>query len=569
MSKFVVSRRFGVASGPLCAVILCSLLTTACSSLTSKQNTAEPQPALGSALYSLDGAFPGQDATDQAELTHIAELQSDFQYLYNKDIADPYQRTLAVSRGHMGMLDAVPPTDTSNDLWQRIRDNFQLDLAFSHPRIEAELSWYIANPLHIERTMERGQRYIHYIVDEIEKRNMPMEFALLPVVESAFEPFAYSHGQAAGLWQFIPSTGKMYGLKQDWWYDGRRDVLASTDAALNYLQTLANQFDGDWLLALASYNAGAGTVRKAIRQNQQRGLPTDFWHLKLPRETSAYVPKLLALAKLVKHPDRYDTALMPLENTPYFEVVNVGSQIDLTQAAELAEIELNELYYLNPAFNRWATSPLGPHHLLVPKHSAEVFRQALAGLPADQRVTWQRYTVQPGDSLIRVARQHNTSVDAIRQVNKLNNNLIRVGQSLMIPSDFNPRLQTASQKSQPTEHIVAKGDTWWDLSRKYGVTVQQLASWNNRSSSDMLRPGQKLVVFEGSKSSVASTKPGNSRKMVRQIGYRVRSGDSLYRIANKFNVSVKDIASWNGLNTRKHLQPGQRLKLYVDIASIN
>src|SRR5690554_384379 len=401
---------------------------------------------------------------------------------------------------------------------------------------------------------------------------MPMEFALLPVVESAFEPFAYSHGQAAGLWQFIPSTGKMYGLKQDWWYDGRRDVLASTDAALNYLQTLANQFDGDWLLALASYNAGAGTVRKAIRQNQQRGLPTDFWHLKLPRETSAYVPKLLALAKLVKHPDRYDTALMPLENTPYFEVVNVGSQIDLTQAAELAEIELNELYYLNPAFNRWATSPLGPHHLLVPRHSAEVFRQALAALPADQRVKWLRYTVQPGDSLIRVARQHGTSVDAIKQVNTLNNNLIRVGQNLMIPTDFNPRLQTANLKtqSQPTEHIVVRGDTWWDLSRKYGVTVQQLASWNNRSSSDMLRPGQKLVVFTGAQNSVANAHPAaNARKMVRQIGYRVRNGDSLYRIANKFNVSVKDIASWNGLNTRKHLQPGQRLKLYVDIASIN
>jgi len=566
MSKFVVSCRSGVAYGPLCVAVLCGLLTTACSSFTTQQNPSHPQNALGSELYALEGL----ETTDGTELIQMAELQSDFQYLYNKDIADPYQRTLAVSRGHMGMLDTVPPPEAGNDLWQRIRDNFQLDLTFNHPRIEAELNWYIANPLHIERTMERGQRYIHHIVEEIESRNMPMEFALLPVVESAFEPFAYSHGQAAGLWQFIPGTGKMFGLKQDWWYDGRRDVLASTDAALSYLQSLANRFEGDWLLALASYNAGAGTVRKAIRQNQKRGLPTDFWHLKLPRETSAYVPKLLALAKLVKHPDHYDMALMPLENEPYFEVVDVGSQIDLSQAAELAQIELNELYYLNPAFNRWATSPLGPHRLLVPKHAAEVFRQALAKLPPDQRVKWLRYTVKSGDSLIRVARQHNTSVEAIKQVNKLNNNLIRVGQNLMIPTDFNPRLQTASlgPQSQPVEHIVARGDTWWDLSRKYGVSVQQLAAWNNRSSSDILRPGQKLVVWEGTKQSVATASPAG-RKMVRQIGYRVRSGDSLYRIANKFNVSVRDLANWNELNTRKHLQPGQRLKLYVDIASIN
>lgn len=566
MPNFVVFRGLGVAYGPLFAAVLCGLLTTSCSSFTQKSDSSLTADAVGARLYSLDDTLEH----DASEPELAAELQSDFQYLYNKDIADPYQRILAVSRGHMGMLDEVAPASAGNDIWQRIRNGFQLDLTVSHPRIESELNWYISNPIHIERTMERGRRYIHHIVEEVERRNLPMELALLPVVESAFEPFAYSHGQAAGLWQFIPGTGKMFGLKQDWWYDGRRDVLASTEAALNYLQSLAKMFDGDWLLALASYNAGAGTVRAAIRHNQQRGLPTDFWHLKLPRETSAYVPKLLALSKLVAHPDHYDLALMPLQNEPYFEVVDVGSQIDLSQAAELAEIDLNELYYLNPAFNRWATSPLGPHFLLLPRDSAEIFRQALAKLPADQRVKWLRYTVKPGDSLIRIAQQHKTSIEAIKQVNKLDNNLIRVGQNLMIPTDFNPRLYAGGQneKSQPREHIVAKGDTWWDIARKYGVNVQQLAAWNDKSPSDVLRPGQKLRVWESSQTTANAPSLG-ARKMVRQIGYKVRNGDSLYRIASRFNLSVQDIAKWNGLSTKKHLKPGQRLKLYVDIASIN
>src|SRR5690606_29572746 len=400
--------------------------------------------------------------------------------------------------------------------------------------------------------------------------------ALLPVVESAFQPFAYSHGQAAGLWQFIPSTGRIYGLHQNWWYDGRRDVLASTNAALSYLQKLSKMFDGDWLLALAAYNSGAGTVMKAIRNNKQRGQPTDYWNLDLPRETQAYVPKLLALAKIVYHPEYYDIALSPVENEPYFEVVDVGSQIDLVQAAELAEIEVDEIFHLNPAFNQWATSPDGPHRLLVPKTSAETFRKALALIPPEQRIRWSHYQVSRGDSLSLIAKKFSTTPEVIRQVNSLRNNVVRVGQKLVIPSTRSlaqlavaggpGAMSKAAQKGRSrTEYSVRNGDSWWEIAQRHKISVQQLASWNNMSPRDILRPGQKLVIWTDS----GNQTQWASRKMVKKVGYRVRSGDSLYRIANKFNLSVKDIASWNELNTKKHLKPGQKLNLYVDIASSN
>ncbi len=590
MPRTVALNRWGAGTILLCAkkgampsfvIALCALLITGCS-FAPKLDSAAKSDTRSRALYALDNQSPYHDPDEHGaeyqggSSLPGAETQSDFQYLYNRDIADPYQRVLGISRGHLGMLAVTPPTDPTQDLWFRIRRGFGWDHGVSHPRLEKELNWYVANPLHIERTVERGRRYMHYIVEEVERRQMPMEIALLPVVESAFQPFAYSHGQAAGLWQFIPSTGKIYGLHQNWWYDGRRDVLASTNAALSYLQKLSKMFDGDWLLALAAYNSGAGTVMKAIRNNKERGRPTDYWNLDLPRETQAYVPKLLALAKIVHHPEYYDIALSPVENEPYFEVVDVGSQIDLVQAAELAEIEVDEIFHLNPAFNQWATNPDGPHQLLVPKTSAETFRKALALVPPEKRIRWSHYQVSRGDSLSLIAKKFSTTPEVIRQVNRLRNNVVRIGQKLVIPSTRSlaqlavaggpGAMPKAAQKGRSrTEYTVRTGDSWWEIAQRHKVGVQQLASWNNMSPRDLLRPGQKLVLWSDGNSQTQWA----SRKMVKKVGYRVRSGDSLYRIANKFNVSVKDIASWNELNTKKHLKPGQKLNLYVDIASSN
>src|SRR5690606_24980913 len=293
--------------------------------------------------------------------------------------------------------------------------------------------WYARHQAYLDRVATRAERYMHYIVEETEKRNMPMEMALLPIVESAFDPFAYSHGRAAGAWQFIPSTGEFFGLNQNWWYDGRRDVTASTDAALKYLQQLADRFDGDWLLALASYNAGAGTVSKAIRYNQSRGRPTDFWSLNLPRETRAYVPKLIAISQIVRNPEQYNVTLKPIADTPYFASIDVGSQIDLAEAAKLADIPSEELYLLNPGYSRWATPPQGPHTLLLPVAHADAFREKLATLPEEARMRWDHYTIRSGDSLISIAKRFQTTPETLRTANKLRGNTIIAGDSLLIP----------------------------------------------------------------------------------------------------------------------------------------
>ncbi|NVD35173.1 LysM peptidoglycan-binding domain-containing protein [Marinobacter lutaoensis] len=490
----------------------------------------------------------------------------------------------AKARDAREKLDDPGQTDTGalaeeEDLWNRLRHGFALDHDIDNARVQAQLDWYVRHPKYIQRVVERGRRYLYYILSETEKRNLPSEFALLPVVESAFDPFAYSHGRASGLWQFIPSTAKYFGLTQSWWHDDRRDIIASTDAALEYLERLSERFEGDYTLALAAYNSGGGTVSSAIRRNLKANRPTDFWSLELPRETRHYVPKLIALAKIFDHPEAYGLELPPLKNEPYFEVVDTGSQLDLAQAAELAQVDIDEIYLLNPSYNRWATHPDGPHRLLVPREKAEAFRTALANFPVEQRVSWQSYKVRSGDSLITIARRFHTTPSVIQQVNKLNSDLIRVGQRLLIPSATRDadayalsasnrleRKQARQRSGHKVRYLVRRGDTFWDIAREHRVSVRELASWNGMAPSDPLIPGKELVIWSKSANAaaLASTSP-RGKSMVRKVGYRVRKGDSLYAIANRFSVNVSDIASWNGLNTSRYLQPGQSLVLYVDI----
>ncbi|MEM7294731.1 MAG: transglycosylase SLT domain-containing protein [Pseudomonadota bacterium] len=280
------------------------------------------------------------------------------------------------------------------NLWHHIRENMRWEYA-SNERIEAQLKWFARHPSYINRVVERSKPYLFHIVMELQKNDMPVELALLPVVESAFQPFAYSFGRATGLWQFIPSTGKAFGLKQNWWYDGRRDVVASTDAAIRFFTELHDEFSGDWLHALAAYNAGPAKVRRAIRRNSKKGASTSYWDLRLPRETHNYVPKLLAIVELVKNASLHQIELPPVETEPYFATVNIGAQLDLSRAAEMANTDIEELYLLNPGFNRWATAPDGPHRLLVPIDQRENFVTALRSLPEDQRISWTRHTIKP------------------------------------------------------------------------------------------------------------------------------------------------------------------------------
>ncbi|HEY7672896.1 MAG TPA: transglycosylase SLT domain-containing protein, partial [Gammaproteobacteria bacterium] len=252
----------------------------------------------------------------------------------------------------------LEPIPEPTDLLSRLRENFALETA-SDPTVERELAWYVQNPEYLERVFTRGARYLYYITEELERRGMPADLALLPVVESAFDPFAYSHGRASGLWQIIPGTGRRLGLAQNWWFDGRRDVVESTRAALDYLEALHLQLGGDWLLAVAGYNSGEGNVARALKRAQAAGEPTDFWGIRryLPIETRTYVPRLIAIRALVAAPEAQGVALPEIANAPYFSIVETGGQIDMALAAELSALDLDQLYELNPGINRWATDP--------------------------------------------------------------------------------------------------------------------------------------------------------------------------------------------------------------------
>jgi membrane-bound lytic murein transglycosylase D len=459
------------------------------------------------------------------------------------------------------------------DLWQRI----QLQLTFNVPQtrpIVEQRNFYSQHQSLLDRVSNRAQPFLYYIVQELEKRNMPLELALLPIVESAFDPFAYSHARASGMWQFMPATGKRFGLKQNFWYDGRRDVVESTRAALDYLQYLHDTLEHDWLNAIAAYNAGEGRIGRAILANKKRRLPTDFWSLDLPAETTVYVPKLLALVDILKRPDDFDIVWKFIANEPKITIVPIDGQIDLAIAADLAELSVAELQALNPGFNQWATDPEGPHQLVLPLAKADNFSKLLAQTPVADRLQWQSYTVNAGDSLGKIASKYQTSIDAIGRLNKLSGNTIRIGQHLLIPVsaqaansyELSKRNRIAKAQNRPagsikTEYIVKSGDTLWDISRASKVTVADLAKWNGMVQRDPLKPGQKLVMWHGSDSNISSA-------ITRTVNYKVRKGDSLARIAQRFSVSVAEIIKWNDINTEQYLQPGEQLKLIVNVTQV-
>lgn len=471
---------------------------------------------------------------------------------------------------------------TPDDIWERIRGGFRLP-DISSPELTPHIDWIAKNQAYLERVVERARPYLHLVVEELDRRDMPMELALLPVVESAYQPFAYSPGRASGLWQFVPGTGRRFGLKQNWWYDGRRDVVASTRAALDYLETLHAEFRGDWLHAIAAYNCGEGSVRRAIGRNTRAGKPTDFWHLKLPSETRSYVPRLLAVSRVVADPEAHGLSMKPIPDQPYLAEVNTGSQLDLALAADLAGISLEELYLLNPGFNRWATDPNGPHRLVVPIEKAPRLEEGLAALSERDRVRWERHQIRGGETLSHIAQKYRTTIKVLKEVNGLRSSRIRAGRSLMVPvatrsvrqytmtADARRRTtQSRGRNGQKTVHVVRRGDSLWDIAQQFGVSTSQLARWNGMAPRDILRPGQKLAIWGQPRVQKVSATPAQHSPAVtgetsQHLRYRVKQGESLWRISQRFNVSIASLRKWNGLHRSQYLQPGQTLTIYVDV----
>ena len=471
--------------------------------------------------------------------------------------------------------DSADGSDKENaTVWDRMLSLYALP-EIDNPRVDREINWYLRNPEYLSRVQQRAEPYLYFILNEIEAKNIPGELALLPAVESAFRPDAQSPAQASGLWQFIPPTGRLYGLKQNRWYDGRRDVIESTQAATTFLKELSQEFNNDWFLALASYNAGKGNIKNAIDRNLDRGQPTDFWSLDLNNETSAYVPRVVAIAKIFANPEKYNVNLHPIANEPYFELVDIQSQLDLTKAAEMAQTPFDELLKLNPGFNRKSTAPDGPHRLLVPVEKADTFKEKLASLPDQERIKWEHHVVGKKESLNTIAKQHHTTVDEILAVNHLDSDEVSQGKILLIPMSYDTQRednegpvvaatkpQTAS-RAQVTKQIytVKKGDTLWNVAQRFSVDKSDILSWNKLSSKAALKPGQKLTIQKtGGPVTVASAAP-----TIKHISYTVKPGDTLAQISKKFHVNVTDLRKWNNVPKNKaEIKPGSKLKLVVE-----
>jgi len=399
------------------------------------------------------------------------------------------------------------------DLWQLTPSLFKLNLHTQQPRVAKEVALFIRNPTFVTSASQRAHYYFHYILQQLVKNNMPAELAMLPFIESGYNPFALSSANALGMWQFIPSTGAQYGLKKNWWYDGRRDIVASTKAALSYLQELNHTFNGDWLLTLAAYNCGRACVKNAQKKNKEKNKKTDYWSLALPTETARYVPKFLAINTLIKYADHYGIQLASIPNRPYFSAVNVGSQIDIELAAKMANISTQALYQLNPGFHRWATNPDGPHKLLIPKNKVAMFRSQLATLRMNKKVNFRVIRTLSNDTLTAIATRYNTSAQAIKALNTnishLDNTQIRLPNNQIKPSHFvvqhrslysktqeNGRQRISNNNKIKTVYRVKSGDSINVIADKFSVSISDIKRWNHKlKTNSYLRPNQSIIIF--------------------------------------------------------------------------
>lgn len=449
---------------------------------------------------------------------------------------------------------AAPETETGaeasreQDVWQRIRNGFRIGEDHRNPLVAVHESWFAARPGNVRRLAERSRPYLYHIVEELDQRAMPMEIALLPMIESAFNPAAQSPSAASGIWQFIPSTGRHYGLKQDNWYDGRRDFTAATNAALDYLGKLYLDF-GDWQLALAAYNCGEGCVARAIQKNVQEGRPTDYASLSLPSETRHYVPKLLALKNLIREPERYGIAIDPLPNQRYFNQVAVHASMDIHSAARLANMSSDEFIALNAAFPRKLIRSDTPVNLLVPVDKTDKFQRNLETGSWD---TWQPYAAKKGERPEAIAKRFEVSLERLEEHNQLQtkNGKLARAQTILVPVKGRGAVGKAIPGSGPSHHAVQTGDTLYGVARRYGLNIAQLNEANPKLDAN-LKPGQlillpltTLAVLETDVSQPISLKIGHSRRL-QTARYTVKRGDTLLAIAQRFGVGLADIRAWN------------------------
>lgn len=481
------------------------------------------------------------------------------------DLPDPFSVVEEATR-HLGDdLEPEPRPARPPHLWARVVERFEFAECPADSRAEQWARWYGERDEYMERVLDRARPWLYDIAGELERRQLPGELALLPIVESAYDPFAYSHGRAAGTWQFVSATARERGIEINDFYDGRRDVWAATRAALNYLEYLHGRF-GDWNLALAAYNGGQGRVARAIERNRRAGRDTEWNELRLPRETLGYVPKLNGLGCLFAEPARYGFQVPVWDNRPQVARIELDGPVDIVAVSAAADIDIAELVAINPGLNGHLTPPGGPHHLMVPAARADRVREVLDDLGAEDMIVWREIRVRRGDTLSHLARRHGTTVRELREANNLRNDFLRVGQKLRLADNGRTpqnsphaeryaQLERLQQRLLPTkrfQHQVRPGENLWVIARRYGVSVDELQRWNGLGGDSLIRPGDRILVN--------MTQPGSSQNRE----YTVRRGDSLWTIARRHDVSVRELMRWNGLNEGAILRPGQTLTIRGD-----
>ena len=478
----------------------------------------------------------------------------------------------AVDDALAGLAQEALSDESPFSIWPRMVSRLEFGECPAGSAAEDWAEWYANHPEYMQRVLDRARPWLYDILNELEARDLPGELALLPIVESAYDPFAYSRESASGPWQFLTATGREQGLVINQWYDGRRDFHAATRAALNYLTYLANLFEQDWALAFAAYNAGQGRVGRLVRRNAARGRGTEWDELSLPRETRAYVPKIKGLSCLFREPEAWGVELPQVEDEPRVARVELPGQTDVVLAATLSGVEMATLLSLNAGLNNHLTSPEGPHALTVPIEYAADLRAALVEMQSieapDLPVQWREISVQRGDTLSELAQRHQTTVATLRRINNLGSDRLSIGQQLRLDEQIvevdesvHPQYASAyqelialQQQLIPTNrviHRVRSGESLWVIARRYGISVSDLQRMNNLGSNSMIRPGQRLTIDRG-------RRIGDRE---RPRNYIVRSGDSLWTIARRQGVSMENLMRWNQLNANSILQIGQRLVL--------
>ncbi len=476
-------------------------------------------------------------------LTCLYSCDADSSLLMSEDgpstyskIKSKYHHRIA-SGDNSWLVDDTQITVSAGNFWDRMRSSFQLQHQADNPKVKAQIRWYIRHQAYLNRSVKRAAPYMYYIFEQVQKRNLPGELVLLPFIESAFNPFAYSGPGAAGLWQIMPHTGTGYGLKQNWWYDGRRDIHASTNAALDYLTYLESYFDGDWLLAIAAYNTGEGNVQNAVRRNAKIGCSTDFFSLGLAQETQAYVPQLLALAAIISNPEEYPIKLPSVRDEPYLAEVNIGYQIDLNEAAQLAAISIDEIHRLNPAYIHKLTGPRSPCCLLLPIDRVETFRNNLTKLSVVNYTSLQRYKVKRRETIESIAARFQISSYKLRRINHLKTNCLRSGKVIYVPVE-SPRITGNVKGAVPTDtrEMNERPSVRMEAGNTRMEIAEEIQAANNSVSEN---------------ESIASNQAVSNQ--LQKISHKVRKGETLQRIAKRYHVKLQDLRRWNHINKKSRL----------------